>query len=82
MEQNRRESDRIGPTRPVFDALRRVPPNEPRVGQFGCSTCWPRHVRRPGTPRVTAELYDIPEAIARQIEEAACALVTLVEDGR
>ena len=30
----------------------------------------------------TAELYDIPEAIARQIEEAACALVTLVEDGR
>ena len=30
---------------------------------------------------VTAELYDIPEAIAGKIEEAACALVTLVEDG-
>ena len=30
----------------------------------------------------TAELYDIPEAIAGKIEAAACALVTLVEDGR
>ncbi len=30
----------------------------------------------------TAELYDIPETVAGKIEEAACALVTLVEDGR
>jgi len=29
----------------------------------------------------TAELYDIPEAAARRMEGAACALVTLVEDG-
>jgi hypothetical protein len=30
----------------------------------------------------TAELYDIPEGIAGQIETMTCALVTLVEDGR
>ncbi len=28
----------------------------------------------------TAELYDIPERLAGQLEEAACAVVTLVED--
>jgi hypothetical protein len=30
----------------------------------------------------TAELYDLPEKLARQLEEAACAVVTLVEDRR
>ena len=30
----------------------------------------------------TAELYDIREDRARQLEEAACAVVTLVEDRR
>ncbi len=30
----------------------------------------------------TAELYDIPEAPANRMEDAACALVTLVEERR
>jgi hypothetical protein len=30
----------------------------------------------------TAELYQIPEGLARKIEEAACSVVALVEDGR
>ena len=30
----------------------------------------------------TAESYDIPEELAGQLEEAACAVVALVEDGR
>ena len=30
----------------------------------------------------TAELYDVPEHLARQLEEATCAVVTLVEDRR
>jgi hypothetical protein len=30
----------------------------------------------------TAELYDIPADLAGQLEEAACAVVTLVEDRR
>jgi hypothetical protein len=30
----------------------------------------------------TAELYDIPEGIAGRIEDATCAVVTLVEDRR
>ena len=28
----------------------------------------------------TAEMYDIPEGLGRQIEEAACAVVALVND--
>ena len=30
----------------------------------------------------TAQLYDIPEELAGKLEEAACAVVALVEDGR
>ena len=30
----------------------------------------------------TVESYDIPEELAGQLEEAACAVVALVEDGR
>ena len=30
----------------------------------------------------TAELYEVPERLARQLEDAACAVVTLVEDRR
>ena len=30
----------------------------------------------------TAELYDIPERLAGQLEQAACAVITLVEDRR
>jgi len=30
----------------------------------------------------TAELYDIPDGLAGQLEEAACAVVALVEDRR
>jgi hypothetical protein len=30
----------------------------------------------------TAELYDLPERLARQLEDEACAVVTLVEDRR
>ena len=30
----------------------------------------------------TAELYDVPDRLARQLEEAACAMVALVEERR
>lgn len=30
----------------------------------------------------TAQLYDIPEEVAGKLEEAACAVVALVEDRR
>ena len=30
----------------------------------------------------TADLYDIPDVLGGQLEEAACAVVTLVEDRR
>ena len=30
----------------------------------------------------TAQLYDVPEELARELEEAACAVVALVEDSR
>lgn len=46
------------------------------------------HYRRHAVTRLceallaTAELYDVPEELAGELEEAACAVVALVEDRR